>query len=717
MSIAQQIDRINNNISSAYDGLESAGAEMPNNRKSANLRNTVDSLPLIGSKMDRMATVSSAEERQLLQSGQLFRQQTEIGITDPSANDGYTLFAKKSDLSVYATKTELAALAQSESPVFVQQVSDCVDTTKLYVLPDGYIYAYGTVSQEVPDYTNLVPTSTTNQGAVYNSTGYKDGAYVSGVSDGTRADHTATGYISYPVPSTGLPPTIYVKGAAWNSSDSYTRLSFFTSAYGFLSSVSISGTSGFGGKFTLDVLGENYFKLTPVASGNTSALYAASNDIGFIRMSFEGSGSGLIIATSPIVNRSETVGAWINTGVSFVQSDNENRIIALENGRTSSDARITAIENTISAAAEPETPSYVAAEARRTSKTVLSHQNADTVTFVAVTDAHYSDNSADIVNAVTHAGQGIREIGKRIHLDFGAVLGDNGWQAQTDSLDDGIDQIMKTNRLLNEGLRDIPNLRVPGNHCSQIGSYYTNHDYHRNSDLYPLYGAYNTGAAFDANNRRRGYCYRDFDDRKLRVICLNTSDLEVQTPDVLENHEISAAQLRWLISALDVSTKTNPTAWQILILGHAPLDWCEKTIPAVVILNAYQTGASGSVTKGGETVTFDFTGSARGSIIAQIHGHTHDYEVAYLHRPSTGDSSVATGIKRIAVPNACFSRNNQYGNGEYSYLDVVFGDSVTYDKTAGTAQDTAFTVVTVDLNAHMIYADRYGAGIDRTISY
>ena len=717
MSIAQQIDRINNNIRTAYNGLENAGAEMPRVRNSANLGNTVDSLPLIGDKMDRMTVVRSAEERQMLKNGQLFKQQTDIGVMDASAQDGYTLLAKKAELSVLATKAELATLAQSGSPVFVSQISECVDTSKLYVLPDGYIYAYTSVSREVPDYTNLVPSSTVSGGgSVYNITGYKDGVYVSGNSDGTDAAYTATGYIPYPVPATGLPPVVYIKGAQWKNT-SHTRLSFFNSSYSFINTVSVSGSSGFSGKLTLEELEENYFKLTPVASGNTSKLYEVSQEINYFRLSVEGSGANLTVATSPIVNRSETVNTWVNTGLYFIPADNENRIIALENGRTTTDARVTAIENTLASNAEPQTPAYITAEAQRASKTVLSHQNPDTVTFAAVSDAHFSSASADIVNSVTHAGQGMKELGKRIHFDFGVLLGDNGWQAQTDSLDDGIEQILAANRLLNEGLGGMPNFRTPGNHCSQIGSFYTNLDYHRNSDLFPLYGAYNSGAVFDGGNRRRGYCYRDFEDKKLRVICLNTSDLEDENPADLTTHNISAVQLGWLIDTLDVSAKADAASWQILVLGHAPLDWCERTMPAAQILGAYAAGSSGTVSKDGVSLSYDYSGVTRGRIIAQIHGHTHDYKVDYLRIPNGQNSTVQTTVKRIAVPNACFSRNNQYNNGSYEYLDIEFGDDITYPKTAGTAQDTAFIVFTVDLKSHTIYADHYGAGIDRNTTY
>ena len=40
-------------------------------------------------------------------------------------------------------------------PAFASDISGCTDTGSLYVLPDGYLYAYGQVSTSLGDGTNL----------------------------------------------------------------------------------------------------------------------------------------------------------------------------------------------------------------------------------------------------------------------------------------------------------------------------------------------------------------------------------------------------------------------------------------------------------------------------------------------------------------------------------------------------------------------------------
>ena len=71
---------------------------------------------------------------------------------------------------------------------------------------------------------------------------------------------------------------------------------------------------------------------------------------------------------------------------------------------------------------------------------------------------------------------------------------------------------------------------------------------------------------------------------------------------------------------------------------------------------------------------------------------------------------------RIAVPNMCFSRNNEYGqNNKAEYYGIEFGEDTTYNKTAGTANDTAFVVNVVNPSEEKIYSFCYGAGYDREV--
>ena len=68
------------------------------------------------------------------------------------------------------------------------------------------------------------------------------------------------------------------------------------------------------------------------------------------------------------------------------------------------------------------------------------------------------------------------------------------------------------------------------------------------------------------------------------------------------------------------------------------------------------------------------------------------------------------------MPNVCFYRNNEYGQDEATDSNnIEYGTVETYNKTAKTAEDTAFCVVSVNLATLNLYATHYGAGEDRVV--
>ena len=67
---------------------------------------------------------------------------------------------------------------------------------------------------------------------------------------------------------------------------------------------------------------------------------------------------------------------------------------------------------------------------------------------------------------------------------------------------------------------------------------------------------------------------------------------------------------------------------------------------------------------------------------------------------------------------ACPERTNDKGKNDTTEVwDIEYGETTSYEKIAGTAQDTSFCVVTVDTALRKIYIDCYGAGYDREIDY
>lgn len=205
---------------------------------------------------------------------------------------------------------------------------------------------------------------------------------------------------------------------------------------------------------------------------------------------------------------------------------------------------------------------------------------------------------------------------------------------------------------------------------------------------------------------------------------MNTSDIQDLTlSDSTKPIYVSGTQGKWFAETLDMSSKGDASAWSILILSHAPLDWGSACIYLCDILKAYTDGGSVSVERDGVTISYNYAGKNTATIIGNCHGHNHNFKVDYLRRLIEGTSTTeAITIKRFCIPNACFERSNERGengleSGTDGVYDIEYGEATSYEKVAGTAQDTAFCVVTIDPVERKIYANCYGAGYDREISY
>lgn len=319
-------------------------------------------------------------------------------------------------------------------------------------------------------------------------------------------------------------------------------------------------------------------------------------------------------------------------------------------------------------------PDHIRKEAERVAEVVRSRQNANTITFLACSDIHYysPDNATPHVNAekieeaVVSMGLAMELIRQQVDIDFAAMFGDMTWD-NGETKEEQLAEMRFVNECLYNGFYGIPQFRFEGNHddAYESGNALTA------EDIFENIGSWNEGAVSGSSDA--GYCYRDFENVKLRVICLNSSQYSGSS------FLMDSAQVAWLEKALDLSSK-GPD-WKSIILSHHPLDWGKAG-------GADPTAVINSTT----------------GLIASFHGHIHNF--------LTGTVS-NTDLPRISIPNAGYSRENQYGEA----YNINWQESTTYSKTPGTAENTSFCVITIDLAAEVIYADHYGAGYDRIIPY
>lgn len=357
-------------------------------------------------------------------------------------------------------------------------------------------------------------------------------------------------------------------------------------------------------------------------------------------------------------------------------------------------------------------PSYIQAAAQLVARTINLRQSNNSFAFAFLSDGHcgyYSDIGND---AVKHAGQALQVINRRAPLDcivHGGDLSTGAWNSTCDSTFTDVENFTE---LLCAASMNTPVIWCPGNHDD--APYQATAERVSAVQTYALFGRKNlrSGAVGDFGCN---YGYLDFESQKLRMIYLDADDKRTRgtvgvgsgetAPDYLNAHNIGWQQLKWLAEvALDFTEKESPEQWGIIVVSHVALNVSGTTTDAVsgesyaystanagIILGAYRKGQSGSVTHEGNTITYDYsTLPSRPEIYCLVHGHNHAYLEAYIE-----------GVLSIGCPNAMNGRERESSDGN------------TYAKTAGTAEGTAFCVITVDRQNNLIYADHYGAGFDR----
>lgn len=369
-------------------------------------------------------------------------------------------------------------------------------------------------------------------------------------------------------------------------------------------------------------------------------------------------------------------------------------------------AAVTALpnEDTITHA---DIPSYVKAEALAVAEKVKAVMKADSIVFLSVSDFHHTGAQVDSwqtnINAGNlHACQALKVLSYSLpQIDFACMLGDvtfGNAKTTTELMQQQFDQI---NGWLGEAWRGVPQLRTVGNHDSGEYSTLVGAQFLKNNIW-----KYNEGAVY--GSEEYGYCYRDFAEKKLRVICLNTCEGETVSGESAA-YCCSPEQLLWFAQTLyAVGSKADAAQWGIIVLGHYPLD-LGGAYPTGNIVKAYVAGES-TVQNG---VTVNFSGHNAAKFIMNVHGHNHCFQFGKLHSVANGQGTEFDAW-RMCTPNACFYRNN---SGVVTMNGISFGDPAPHDKTAGTGKDTAFNVNVINPSEQVLYSFCYGAGIDRTIGY
>ena len=210
------------------------------------------------------------------------------------------------------------------------------DETKLYVLPDGMIWAKietVTEGESIPNFTNQLPLAIDSTGAIYNGTGYMNGHRLNSscvVKEASGCGHT------------GLIP------AKPGDVLRFKNIPPCAAGHDYMHFIKSDKTT----------VGRSYYGINGAAfptDENGAYMYTLpTGDYIYIQFSYGEMSSDSIITINEPITYTTTEGGivegWVNTGHAFVPADYESRIVAVENKAESNVQRIAILEGKPNAA-------------------------------------------------------------------------------------------------------------------------------------------------------------------------------------------------------------------------------------------------------------------------------------------------------------------------------------------------------------------------------
>lgn len=253
---------------------------------------------------------------------------------------------------VNAQINTLKAQGVQQVPLFANSIEECTDTTKMYVLPDGFIYAYKNVDSTGINYTNVLDNTEIQLNKRWSHSGKQYSA---------QNGHVATGYIPVKFGDVVRINRTATKHGVIFTQD-YHRVHYFDASGNYVAG-HVDGATG----SLLELTEESedvtswivgYEAATGISNGPATKLSGA-DDIatmivvyrvtpGTVAALTEDDVADLIITVNePIEETTVTGYQWVNTGHAFVPADYENIINKLKEQTSDHTGRINALEKAV----------------------------------------------------------------------------------------------------------------------------------------------------------------------------------------------------------------------------------------------------------------------------------------------------------------------------------------------------------------------------------
>lgn len=543
----------------------------------------------------------------------------------------------------------------------VEELEASGDTSKLYVLPDGYIYAFTT--QTVAGGTKEVAVDITD--------GFSDNTRLS-VSSGNTS--SLSGFVTTPFIEFGQYPTgaeIRLSGINWAAESNITT--------GYAVVVYDESKDMVAPLYLwLGEHGDSSPNMKYVANSNTDVIFSAYNankELGFKYVRFCGKG----VAASAVVKvvyteetEDSSVTEWANTGHAFIPADYENRIISLEKSAADHEVRLQLIEANDDGEG---VPSYWIDELESKSETIQKAMEAagsNKSAFLWYTDSHWQYTNAKVSPRLLEY---LYKHTPMCKVNFGG-----------DIVSDPSELSHSETSYVYEWRRMVKAL--PGHH-SVMGNHDNGHKGRNDADISAIVYSFLLAAEESPDMVKGGdfYYYIDVPCEKTRYLYLDSGRLN-----------LSDDETKFIIESL----ASAPESWHIVVISHVWFQYTALSEPtvgstntymqkALDLFDAYNARQSGSITMISTAHSYDFT-TCGGKVEFCIGGHIHvDYDFV-----SNG------GIPVIITA----SDTNQ-----------ARGTNATACGTIGTVTESAVFGIIADYNSNKITVVGVGRGTSREIEY
>ena len=586
--------------------------------------------------------------------------------------------------------TEIKVDLSQLTPEFANTIDECTDTSKVYVLPDGYIYAYIKTAKSTVTYTNLADPTDENwkDGYRFSSSGEsaKDGTTISNIIPCAKGD------------------IVRVKGITLTENQhriavTYTNAETLTesNAYGYINAPATVGG----------------YALWAYAVEDDVYMFTIQTDtphtITGIRfaMPTPADASAVIVTVNEEITDPVTTNdnVWTNTGHAFVPTDYEDRIIAAETtiaeqAETINDlqSKVEEFENDVTASEIPEYWEEHIDSKIAIIKALQRTGGKDCFSFVLMTDIHYPSNLGKCSPLLA------KKIMDECSIKYAICAGD----VQTRGCHSTKEELLAENENIEKMFSPIRNklLQIEGNHD---GAYATVDSVTYACQLMPeemFEEIYRKVGVIGGVNYLDAGCAYYIDDisNKVRYIGLNThcvpyEETENGTAKYNKFRALNFTQSQFDFLTNEALTDGLTDKWSVVIFGHIYIHEGQNDFALMSnLLSAYQNKTTyigtytGTADNGYDAVSVDadFT-NAKGNLIGYFCGHKHVDEVYS-----------ASDVKVILTRCDGAEENDS---------------TLKAERVAGTVTEQSFDVFTVNKATRTIYATKIGAGDDREISY